>query len=367
MTSLLKDHAAQRPWRSAAAAVFVEARTLEQEVCSDVRLQQALLLCRASGQAHAGGAASRRLCRSLLKHMQLEALHPGAFAMAAAAAAGADTAHVQQQRLPEQPEVLSAAEKAALLFGLRAEHKALSSRIQALLADDAAAPVVQLDADSRRIVLAPLLQDPAAAANGAAAAEDDDAEELALTLPLVIQLLQRHPDAAVRAEVYAAGLLQRLDGLLALWRELAEVRRKIGRCVRRVCRRRRGCCHWQVCDCVTLCVTLLWCLTVAACVDSRMQGGHSYADIVLQHSLLGSPAAAAGFCEHLAAALQPAAEAAVAVLQQQQQEGTAGSDLPHHMHKVCVSVTCAALQQVVQVQVPAGLVLPPCCCYCSGC
>lgn len=53
--------------------------------------------------------------------------------------------------------------------------------------------------------------------------------EVCLDLQLVTQLLQQHPNADVRADVYCAGLLQRLDGLLLLWGELAEVRRKIGR------------------------------------------------------------------------------------------------------------------------------------------
>lgn len=53
--------------------------------------------------------------------------------------------------------------------------------------------------------------------------------DVCLDLQLVAQLLQQHPNAEVRADVYAAGLLQRLDGLLTLWGDLAEVRRKIGR------------------------------------------------------------------------------------------------------------------------------------------
>jgi hypothetical protein len=58
-----------------------------------------------------------------------------------------------------------------------------------------------------------------------------------------------------------------------------------------------------------------------------MQGSSSYVDWVLRHSLLGSWQAAAGCCEQLAAALQPAAEQAARQLQlQQQQQHRGGSD-----------------------------------------
>ncbi|WIA15417.1 hypothetical protein OEZ85_002070 [Tetradesmus obliquus] len=81
----------------------------------------------------------------------------------------------------------------------------------------------------------------AVAAAAAAAAEETD---LVLSLSLVQQLLEQHPNPEVRRDVYEAGLLQQLDRLLAAWGQLAEVRRKI----------------------------------------ARMQGGSSYADWVLQHS-----------------------------------------------------------------------------------
>jgi uncharacterized membrane protein YgcG len=51
-----------------------------------------------------------------------------------------------------------------------------------------------------------------------------------------------------------------------------------------------------------------------------MHGFDSYADFVLQHSLLGSPTAARAFCQRLAEVLQPAADRPVAQLQQQQQQ-----------------------------------------------
>jgi hypothetical protein len=74
-----------------------------------------------------------------------------------------------------------------------------------------------------------------------------------------------------------------------------------------------------------------------------MHGYSSYADFVLQHSLLGSAGAAAAFCHQLAAELQPGAFAAVSQLQQQEQtaqqqqhEALSGSDLPYMLHQVCL-------------------------------
>jgi hypothetical protein len=323
---LLKDRHRDQKWRAAATAVFVEARSLEQEVCSDVQLHKALWAClqhleqaapTKQQQQEADSAststppdlfavlsspapASRltagnnrssshedsssvliALARSLLRHMQLESLSPASL-----------TTPQQQLQHTSDASVLSLQEQQALLSGLIAEQKVLVNRMQALLLDPAAAPVVELDAESREVLLSPLqaisyagaataqavaaaaaygtpaaagtpapayaapaqataaLSGSSAAITGttheaagaagalgsarpappAAAADGPGGDtEVCLDLPLVTQLLQQHPDAEVRADVYAAGLLQRLDGLLSLWGELAEVRRKIGR------------------------------------------------------------------------------------------------------------------------------------------
>jgi hypothetical protein len=105
--------------------------------------------------------------------------------------------------------------------------------------------MVELDAESKEVLLAPLQAystpaapqaattaasaAPTAAAGSAACAAGGELTEVQLDMQLVSAVLQRHPDPAVRAEVYAAGLLQRLDALLSAWGELAEVRLKIGR------------------------------------------------------------------------------------------------------------------------------------------
>jgi hypothetical protein len=255
VSGLLKDHHSSQEWRSGAAAVFVEARDLEQELCNDIQLHHMLWTCthmveqdpyRQQQQDRTGasstsnlqadltqGAASGSsgnnrelllLARSLLRHMQLESLTPAAL-----------TAPQQRQRSADA-QVLTLQEQRAILSGLLAEQKVLVGRMQALLLDPAAAPVVELDAESKQVLLAPLqANSPPAATAGAAAGDATDAgaadevTEVQLDLQLVLQLLQQHPDPAVRAEVYAAGLLQRLDGLLSLWGDLAELRRKIGR------------------------------------------------------------------------------------------------------------------------------------------
>jgi hypothetical protein len=267
---LLKDHHSSQEWRPAAAAVFVEARDLEQELCSDVQLHHMLWTCthvleqdalqqqqqqQEQQQDCTAGSSARYLqedltqgaintasssgknrellllARSLLHHMQLESLTP----------AGLTAPHKRQRSADAQ--VLTLQEQQAILSGLLAEQKVLVGRMQALLLDPAASPVVELDAESKQVLLAPLQANspPAATATAvaaaAAAAGDgthagtaDEVTEVQLDLQLVRQLLRQHPDPAVRAEVYAAGLLQRLDGLLFLWGELAEIRRKIGRC-----------------------------------------------------------------------------------------------------------------------------------------
>ena len=329
---LLKDRHIDQQWRAAATAVFVEARSLEQEVCSDVQLHRALWAClqhleqaaaakqqhqkadstststlpdlfavfsSPAAASHPTGSNSNRsvliaLARSLLRHMQLESLTPASL-----------TAPQHQLQHSSDASVLSQQEQQALLSGLMAEQKVLVNRMQALLLDPSAAPVVEVDAESREVLLSPLqatayaggaattaagAPGPAhatgtAAAAGAAEAgtaglaaaaglmrtapaapaqaaavpaaatmgiahEAGDAAgmavpaptapavaadgpggdtEVCLDLQLVTQLLQQHPNAEVRADVYCAGLLQRLDGLLLLWGELAEVRRKIGR------------------------------------------------------------------------------------------------------------------------------------------
>jgi len=255
VSGLLKDHHTSPEWRAAAAAVFVEARGLEQELCSDRELQGALHTCLlqleqseaavpppqkqqqqqqqqqqrpaapaeelASPAAPYTSSSLALLARSLLRHMQLESLTP-------ASLAGSSQQH------GSQTTVLSLQEQQAILSGLLAEQKVLVNRMQALLLDPAAAPHVHLDWESAAVLLEPLqANSPAAAAasaEGVTGQQDSDGgTELVLDMQLVMQLLQRHPDAAVRSEVYAAGLLQRLDGLLTLWGELAEVRRKIGR------------------------------------------------------------------------------------------------------------------------------------------
>lgn len=250
---MLKDHHSNQQWRSAAAAVFVQARSLEQELCSDVQLHHALWVCLEQLQQDAAQDATHAtpltaavssssssgslvvLARSLLRHMELESLTPATLTRPRRAAS-TDAA------------VLTLQEQQAILSGLLTEQKVLASRLQALLFDPTAAPVVQLDAESKAVLLAPLQAystaaapqaaavappaAPAAAAGGAAAcAVDDELTEVQLDMQLVSAVLQQHPDPAVRAEVYAAGLLQRLDALLSAWGDLAEVRLKIGRWV----------------------------------------------------------------------------------------------------------------------------------------
>jgi hypothetical protein len=52
---------------------------------------------------------------------------------------------------------------------------------------------------------------------------------LLLTPALVQVVLQSHPDPEVRQQVYAAGVLQRLDAVVQVWQQLAEVQRKVAR------------------------------------------------------------------------------------------------------------------------------------------
>jgi hypothetical protein len=276
--------------------VFVEAREFEQQLCSDLQLQQMLWVClqwlqqqdssvrtpkhqqpraqsasalpQSTPAAAAAEAAvcstnsSRRselvlLAQSLLSHMQLESLNSASLA-------------APQQQNSADAQVLSMQEQQAIMSGLLAEQKVLVGKMQALLLDPAAAPVVELDADSFHVLMAPLQTRAAAAATASSAvpandddsgdagstdsqlqqaipprgnaaadhtpastdgpsASTDDITQVQLDSKLVSQLLQQHPDAAVRAEVYAAGLLQRLDALLSAWGDLAEVRCKIGR------------------------------------------------------------------------------------------------------------------------------------------
>jgi hypothetical protein len=183
--------------------------------------------------------------------MQLESLIPASLA-------------APQQQNSADAQVLSVQEQQAIMSGLLAEQKVLVGKMRALLLDPAAAPVVELDTDSLHVLMEPLQARAAAAAaiapgNGTVGSTDSKMQQVAspaasaasdertlapadgasastdyetqvqLDFQLVSQLLQQHPDAAVRAEVYAAGLLQRLDGLLSAWGGLAEVRRKIGR------------------------------------------------------------------------------------------------------------------------------------------
>jgi hypothetical protein len=76
-----------------------------------------------------------------------------------------------------------------------------------------------------------------------------------------------------------------------------------------------------------------------------MQGYDTYADLVLQHTLLGSCQAATAFCEELVAALAPASVAAVQQLQGQPvvvgPEGGGpelrASDLEYKLQQVCPS------------------------------
>lgn len=294
LCGLLKDQHSSQQWRSAAAAVFVEARTLEQDICSDLPLQQGLLLaCKqlqqqlqqqqqadstvsannnstSSSRSRSNSGSSSHtpslllLGKALLKHMQLEGLSPLGFAGL-------------KPNQDSEPQVLSAEEQATLLSGLQAEQRLLVKRVHELLLSPGMAPVVQMDAGSREVLLGPLQEQAAvaaasaaaeaavpeatdrhetgqtgAAAGGAAvaaaAAAAAEETDLVLSLSLVQQLLEQHPNPEVRRDVYEAGLLQQLDRLLAAWGQLAEVRRKI----------------------------------------ARMQGSSSYADWVLQHSLLGS-------------------------------------------------------------------------------
>jgi hypothetical protein len=72
-----------------------------------------------------------------------------------------------------------------------------------------------------------------------------------------------------------------------------------------------------------------------------MHGCDSYADYVLQHSLLGSSQAAHAFCKRLAAELQPAAAQAVDSWQQaqgqpqvQEQQELSGGDVPRCARQV---------------------------------
>lgn len=264
MTALLKDRHQQQAWRTASTAVFVQVRSLEQELCSDVQLQQGLLACMAwleqqeqqetqrarqsqdsadevppSWPGHDGRQILTSLAQGLLRHMQVESLTPLTVAAAAVQRCSSSSS--------QQAQVLSLAEQQALMSGLLAEQKVLVNNMQAVLLDPAAAPMVELDPESAAVVLEPLQANltaaaaaagvgmgssPAAEASTAAAAAAQDTDgvtELRLDLQLVQQLLQLHPDSAVRAEVHSAGLLQRLDVLLSQWGQLAEVRRKIGR------------------------------------------------------------------------------------------------------------------------------------------
>jgi Zn-dependent oligopeptidase len=71
-----------------------------------------------------------------------------------------------------------------------------------------------------------------------------------------------------------------------------------------------------------------------------MHGFDSYADFVLQNSLLDSPTAARAFCQQLAEVLQPPAVKALAQQQQQQQDqevlqqGPMPSSIAHLTFKV---------------------------------
>jgi hypothetical protein len=231
LCGLLKDQHSNQQWRSATAAVFVEARTLEQDICSDLPLQQGLLLaCQQikqqqqqqedgdgflskvstdSTQSSSSSSSSYlddpstlvRLSKALLKHMQLEGLSPLGFA---GLKPNQDT----------EPQVLSVAEQASILSGLQAEQRLLVKRMQDLLLSSDLAPVVTLDAESLKVLMEPLQQQqqqPPAAGQGrappvtstqtgqieqpaAAAAEDAD---LVLNLGLVQQLLAQHPSPEV--------------------------------------------------------------------------------------------------------------------------------------------------------------------------
>jgi uncharacterized membrane protein YgcG len=52
---------------------------------------------------------------------------------------------------------------------------------------------------------------------------------LLLTPGLVQVVLQSHPDPEVRQQVYAAGVLQRLDAVVYVWQQQAEVQRRVAR------------------------------------------------------------------------------------------------------------------------------------------
>jgi hypothetical protein len=221
---LLKDQHSNQQWRSAAAAVFVEARTLEQDICSDLPLQQGLLLaCQQLQQQqqqddtqpspNSSSSSSSEdthslllLGKALLKHMQLEGLSPLGFAGL-------------KPNQDAEPQVLSAEQQASILSALQAQQRLLVKRLQELLLSPSMAPVVQLDAESREVLLGPLQQlqsaaaaaaevpgtqrpeqstapaAPAAAAAGSAAAEEAD---VVLSLSLVQQLLMQHPSPEVR-------------------------------------------------------------------------------------------------------------------------------------------------------------------------
>jgi hypothetical protein len=211
LCGLLKDQHSSQQWRRAAAAVFVEARQLEQDICSDLPLQQGLLLAykqlqqqqqqqynvknttqnhssSSSSSSSSEDATSLLLAKALLKHMQLEGLSPRGFAGL-------------QPNQDSEPQVLSVKEQAGLLASLQAEQRLLIKRMQDLLLSPSMAPVVQMDLESKQVLLGPLQQqqqqqqqqEPAAAA--AASVEESD---LVLTLGLVHQLLTEHPDSEVR-------------------------------------------------------------------------------------------------------------------------------------------------------------------------
>jgi len=208
LSSLIKDRHNQQDWQAAAAAVFVEARSFEQEVCSDMLLQQALLLaleelqcqldqlkaqqerqqqeseeCDSWTSHHSssrsvtgcsgGNSTSNsdchgasvletnlQLARALWKHMQLDGLNPGGFAGLAGIQVNHDgicrDLYLSQTAIVNNAGVLSREEQQVLLSGLLAGSSVLLSDMQGLLLDPDVAPVVELDLDSRQVVLGPV-------------------------------------------------------------------------------------------------------------------------------------------------------------------------------------------------------------------
>ena len=291
-------------WRRAATAAFVEARRLEQAVCDDELLYAALEAAAAAlegppqlGQsvegAEGGGGwrapgsldeAWRLLGMSRLARREAnsdadDALSSAGSSMSAASvrrpalrAARGALRHMRAVGLhavpctsggdaPPEPSVIARDERLLLDAALRAQERAAAARAALAAAGDAAAPEVDVDADSRDYMLRPLgllasVSGPAApapaaggraapaaagegtATGGTAAGAAFDGQEatastaatmLTLTLGLTTALLERHPDAAVRRAAYEEGALRRLDAALAGWGEVAELRRRLAR------------------------------------------------------------------------------------------------------------------------------------------